>query len=247
MHDPLAFEKWLRNRWMEKDKLIDMYLRTGRFPADSGVDKDPNGQTRRGAGYIEAEIKPFHWYEFLQVFAPVGVLAMIIFMFYGSLPMKLFRAIDKQTLVDNLRSLAQGKALDRVQRKALTAPEQTTKSTPRQLIANGNIQTPASRNRLRLPAMSPNDVRALPKIMPKKLDKVISTSNNRQSIEGVKPPKLDKRDDQARKKSKMRCTKKEMSKSKPTSGPNPKKLSHATAASKADPGVTSKRPPKLPS
>ena len=246
LHDPVAFEKWLRNRWIEKDKLIDMYLRTGRFPADSGVDKDPKGQIRRGAGYIEAEIKAFHWYEFLQVFAPVGVLAMILFMFYGSLPMKLFRAIDKQTLVDNLRSFAQGKALDGVQRKALTAPGQTTKSIPRQVIANGDVNTPASTNRPQLPAISPNHVHTPPRTMPKKLDKIISTSNNKPRTEGSQPPKLNRRDDKAREKSKVHNTKLGMSASKPTPGPNPKKLSHASAYSKAGPGLISKRPPKLP-
>ena len=223
-----------------------MYLRTGRFPADTGVDKDSKGQTRRGAGYIEAEIKAFHWYEFLQVFAPVGVLAMILFMFYGSLPMKLFRAIDKQTLVDNLRSFAQGKALDRVQRKALTALGQTTKSTPRQLVANGDIKAPATTNRLRLPAISPNHVHAPPRTMPKKLDKRVSASNNKPRIEGSKPPKLDRRDDKARRHPNMHNTKVGMSASKPTSSPTPKKISHASAYSKADSEAASKkRPPKL--
>ena len=123
LHDSIAFEKWLRNRWIEKDKLIELYLRTGRFPADRGVDKDVNGKTRRGIGYVEAEIKTFHWYEFLQVFAPIGVLAMVLFMFYGSLPTQLFKAVDRQALIENLKAFAQGNKLTGLEKKALPAPE----------------------------------------------------------------------------------------------------------------------------
>ena len=121
LYDPIAFEKWLRNRWIEKDRLIEMYLRTGRFPADYGVDRDASGQTRRGVGYVEAEIKSFHWYEFLQVFAPVGILALVLFMFYGSLPMQLLQAIDKDIMIKKLKAFAEGSNMDGKGKKASSA------------------------------------------------------------------------------------------------------------------------------
>ncbi|KAL9615181.1 MAG: hypothetical protein Q9167_000387 [Letrouitia subvulpina] len=93
-----AFDNWLRARWIEKDQLLEYYQKTGRFPADKGVSKLSDGRIVRGAGYIETEIKPNRWYEYLQIFAPVGLLALILYMFYGALPRQIVRDIDKQAL-----------------------------------------------------------------------------------------------------------------------------------------------------
>ncbi|KAL8940872.1 MAG: hypothetical protein Q9211_002062 [Gyalolechia sp. 1 TL-2023] len=89
------FDNWLRARWIEKDQLLESYQETGRFPADTGVDELPDGRKRRGAGYIETEIKPNKWYEYLQIFAPVGLLALVLYMFYGGLPKRFMRDIGK--------------------------------------------------------------------------------------------------------------------------------------------------------
>ena len=101
-----AFDLWLRARWTEKDNLIEEYLRTGRFPADKGVSKTSDGKTRRGAGYITTEIKPTNWYEFLQVFAPVGLFALVLYMFYGALPKKYSKSINQAALVNKILSLS---------------------------------------------------------------------------------------------------------------------------------------------
>lgn len=95
--DHEAFDYWLRQRWIEKDKLLELYHRTGRFPADAGVDKAPDGTTRRGAGHIETEVKAFHWYEFLQIFAPIGLFALVLYTFYGSLPKPFVKSINKSS------------------------------------------------------------------------------------------------------------------------------------------------------
>lgn len=94
--DDKAFDSWLRARWIEKDQLLEHYQKTGRFPADTGVDELPDGRKRRGAGYIETEIKPNKWYEYLQIFAPVGLLALVLYMFYGGLPKRFMKDIGKQ-------------------------------------------------------------------------------------------------------------------------------------------------------
>lgn len=116
-----AFDLWLRARWTEKDNLIEGYLRTGRFPADKGLDKAPDGRTRRGAGYILTEIKPNNWYEFLQVFAPIGMLVLVLYAFYGALPKKYSKAIDRTTLINNLLSMEKNQieGLDKKQLMAL--------------------------------------------------------------------------------------------------------------------------------
>ena len=91
-----AFDLWLQARWREKDYLMELYHRTGRFPADTGVEKATNGVTRRGAGVIEAQVKSTHWYEFLQIFAPMGILALVLYAFYGSLPKQYRKSIKNQ-------------------------------------------------------------------------------------------------------------------------------------------------------
>lgn len=87
-----AFELWLIARWREKDLLIENYLIHGRFPADTGVSRITPTEVKRGAGHLTVEIKSSHWYEFLQIFAPMGILAMVLYVFYGALPQKFFNS-----------------------------------------------------------------------------------------------------------------------------------------------------------
>ena len=99
INDSHAFEHWLRARWTEKDRLLEGYYRTGRFPADTGVSKGRDGKIRRGAGYIDTEVKPTNWYDFLQVFAPIGLFALVLYVFYGALPRKIAKSIDRKAIV----------------------------------------------------------------------------------------------------------------------------------------------------
>ena len=115
LHDPHKFEHWLRARWTEKDRLIEHYYRTGHFPADTGVSQGPDGKTRRGAGYIETEIKPTHWYEFLQIFAPIGLFALVLYVFYGALPKRILKTFDKKLVVDEASKNEQAKLPEKPQ------------------------------------------------------------------------------------------------------------------------------------
>ena len=111
LDDPKKFDLWLRSRWIEKDNFIEGYLRRRRFPADDGSSKDQKGQIVRGADYIEAEIKPKYWYEFLQVFAPIGLFAMVLYMFYGQLPQKVLdsiKSIDQKAVLRKIGGLQRG-------------------------------------------------------------------------------------------------------------------------------------------
>lgn len=95
LDDINAFDIWLRARWAEKDVLMETYMRTGRFPADDGIDQTPEGETRRGAGFIETQVKPYKWYEILQVFAPIATFVIVLLYFYNiTLPLGVFDTIQ---------------------------------------------------------------------------------------------------------------------------------------------------------
>lgn len=85
LDDPKEFELWLRQRWLEKDELLEKYVQNGRFPADDGHDpeREPsiNGkgdlQVIQGAGIIETEVKLAHWYEVGQIFVVLVCIALV--------------------------------------------------------------------------------------------------------------------------------------------------------------------------
>ncbi|KAF2841588.1 acyltransferase-domain-containing protein [Patellaria atrata CBS 101060] len=83
LDDAKTFEKWLRARWEEKDALIEQYCRTGRFPADKGPEAlSVNGGQpiiKKGAGYIETEVRASNPFEFLQMFVPTALLGLILY------------------------------------------------------------------------------------------------------------------------------------------------------------------------
>ena len=75
-----AFDLWLRERWYEKDDLMELYVSTGRFPPSPG-----DAVTEGHEGFLETEVRTRHWSEVLQIFAVpvifavvVGVLGMLI-------------------------------------------------------------------------------------------------------------------------------------------------------------------------
>ena len=111
LEDSKKFDLWLRQRWVEKDKFIEDYYRHGKFPADEGVSQNEKGETIRGAGHIETEIKPKYWYEFLQVFAPIGLFALVLYMFYGALPAQVLdkiKSIDQKKVIKQIQAYQRG-------------------------------------------------------------------------------------------------------------------------------------------
>lgn len=95
LDDTEKFSEWVRQRWIEKDELLEQFLQTGRFPADDGEEPLVNGSTGKplkGAGYIETEVKPAHPLEFLQIFAPVAAVLMVFNVFS-----KLWRFVFQQS------------------------------------------------------------------------------------------------------------------------------------------------------
>ncbi|KAI1336352.1 acyltransferase-domain-containing protein [Xylariaceae sp. FL0016] len=61
------FDVWLRERWYEKDALMEQYVSTGRFPANGAGIK----------GHIETEVKTQYWWEFVKIFVMLGTFGLL--------------------------------------------------------------------------------------------------------------------------------------------------------------------------
>jgi lysocardiolipin and lysophospholipid acyltransferase len=64
-HD--KFDVWLRERWYEKDALMEKYISTGRFPPCEFGKKE----------YIETEVRTKYPWEVIQVFSVLGVVGLM--------------------------------------------------------------------------------------------------------------------------------------------------------------------------
>jgi 1-acyl-sn-glycerol-3-phosphate acyltransferase len=114
-----AFEVWLRNRWREKDYMLEYFSRHNRFPAeeywkdhlDMG-DRSSQSQTIRKAPRpavnIETEVKSANWNEFIKIFAPLTSVMMALSLAYGGSPMDLPIPGGKQFLEQNMQALLTG-------------------------------------------------------------------------------------------------------------------------------------------
>ncbi|KAI2778031.1 acyltransferase-domain-containing protein [Daldinia loculata] len=69
------FDKWLRERWYEKDALLEQYVSTGRFPANEAGIK----------GHIETEVRTQYWWEFGKIFVMLGSFGLIFSFFLRTL------------------------------------------------------------------------------------------------------------------------------------------------------------------
>jgi 1-acyl-sn-glycerol-3-phosphate acyltransferase len=94
-----AFEVWLRNRWREKDYMLEYFNRNNRFPAedfwkdhlDMESRSSQNGDKSirsvpRPAVQIETEVKSGNWNEFVKIFAPITSVMMALTVAYGASP-----------------------------------------------------------------------------------------------------------------------------------------------------------------
>lgn len=93
-----AFEVWLRNRWREKDYMLEYFQKHTRFPAEDfwkdHLDmSDRSSQNSRSirsipkpAVQIETEVKSGNWNEFVKIFAPISSVMMALTVAYGANP-----------------------------------------------------------------------------------------------------------------------------------------------------------------
>lgn len=158
--DPVAFEVWLRARWMEKDGLIEAYYRHGRFPADRGAHKTREGKIVRGAGHIETEIKANYWYEFLQIFAPVGLFALVLYMFYNALPKTYTKSLNRQNVIKQAQTLQRTRSSTQKEQRltdsASNVPrEQNPMLAKAMMIYDDLSQSSSVRKVVELPELTP--------------------------------------------------------------------------------------------
>ena len=76
LDDQKEFEVWLTERWAEKDKLLEHFTETGKFPEDDENEKDAAG-TSTNSPCIETEVRLGHWIEVGQVFVVLGIAALL--------------------------------------------------------------------------------------------------------------------------------------------------------------------------
>ncbi|OAL52095.1 acyltransferase-domain-containing protein [Pyrenochaeta sp. DS3sAY3a] len=131
-----AFEVWLRNRWREKDYMLEYFNRNNRFPAedfwknhlDMSSQSSQNGgksirTVARPAVQIETEVKSGNWNEFVKIFAPITSVMMALTVAYGASPDDLPIPGGKQFLEQHMKMLlGQGGEM-----KGLPSPEELEK------------------------------------------------------------------------------------------------------------------------
>lgn len=70
--DAQAFDAWLRERWAEKDRLLEGFFQTGRLPADETGGAGPSG-------YLETSVRSRSRFEFLLVFVPMLPVGILVY------------------------------------------------------------------------------------------------------------------------------------------------------------------------
>ena len=88
--DPKIFEAWMREKWDEKDRLLEQFMQTGRFPADDGdamvAKADGFTETKLGPGghrYIETTVRNTSSFEFLLVYIPAVLICSGLYLLYS--------------------------------------------------------------------------------------------------------------------------------------------------------------------
>lgn len=130
-----AFEVWLRNRWREKDYMLEYFQRNNRFPADDfwkeHLDMDSQSSAAGGkslrsvpkpAIVIETEVKSGNWNEFVKIFAPITSVMMALSVAYGASPADLAIPGGKEFFEQHMKSLLSGGEM-----KGLPSPDELEK------------------------------------------------------------------------------------------------------------------------
>ncbi|KAI9884623.1 MAG: NADH kinase pos5 [Watsoniomyces obsoletus] len=82
LDDANAFDRWIRERWIEKDHLMEHYMQTGRFPADderAGTPATGEKAETKTPDYIETEVRQGHWWEIGQLYVVLGAFGLVAY------------------------------------------------------------------------------------------------------------------------------------------------------------------------
>jgi len=91
--DIKVFEAWLRVRWDEKDRLLEQFMQTGKFPSDDGAAMTAKAEvltedTYLGPGghrYIETSVKNGSPFEFLLIYVPLAAVTVVAYLLYRTI------------------------------------------------------------------------------------------------------------------------------------------------------------------
>ena len=75
LDDPEQFDVWLRERWYEKDALMEQYAATGRFPPSPS-----DAVTKGHEGFLETEVRTKYRLEILKIFNVLGLVALVLYL-----------------------------------------------------------------------------------------------------------------------------------------------------------------------
>lgn len=237
-----AFEVWLRNRWREKDYMLEYFNRNNRFPAedfwknhlDMSSQSSHNGSksirtVARPAVQIETEVKSGNWNEFVKIFAPITSVMMALTVAYGASPDDLPIPGGKQFFEQHMKTLlGQGGEM-----KGLPSPEELEK------MIEGAAQMGAAQ------AAEPKNVPEVQKLTQENLAKLVKETAIKN---GVLLPNGMRRASTAL----PQAPTKTLATPTATAPPKAKSVSNVRAArkqtptAKATPGPTAKAKPILP-
>lgn len=66
------FENWIKQRWEEKNHLLELFNQNGWFPADDAATAE------KTKGYINTEVRLVKWYEVGQIFVVLATFALVV-------------------------------------------------------------------------------------------------------------------------------------------------------------------------
>ncbi|KAH8663562.1 acyltransferase-domain-containing protein [Tricladium varicosporioides] len=78
LHDHEEFDVWLRERWIEKDALMEQYLTTGRFPTSKGAINGSTAKSGLKTDFIETEVKLKNWWEVGNIFVVLATFGLLV-------------------------------------------------------------------------------------------------------------------------------------------------------------------------
>lgn len=76
LDDHEKFELWLRERWHEKDLLLEHFVEHGSFPTDKAAVNGASSGAAKGE-VVETEVKLGHWYEVFNIFIMLATFALL--------------------------------------------------------------------------------------------------------------------------------------------------------------------------
>jgi 1-acyl-sn-glycerol-3-phosphate acyltransferase len=121
-----AFEVWLRNRWREKDYLLEHFYRFQTFPKDElwmvKQTKLKGRFTSQPARFIETQIKSNNSEEFLSIFAPLASVLSLSMLLSGNADVN-----EVMKMLDTASRKGQQQTINKA--TGLIAPNQATLST----------------------------------------------------------------------------------------------------------------------